>query len=81
MFAKSEVSQFDVPMLVEENIIRFQISVNVVHFVHGFDGKDGLGNIESTFLLRKHILAHQKSHKVTARQKVHHQVQILLILE
>ena len=35
--AESEVSQFDVSVGVDQNVIRFYVSVNETHFVYAFD--------------------------------------------
>jgi hypothetical protein len=47
MLAESEISQLDMTVLVQKDIVWLQISVNVVKVVDGFDRKDSLANIES----------------------------------
>jgi len=38
LFTESKVGQFEVSVSVDENVVRFDISMDVVHFMHLFDG-------------------------------------------
>jgi len=68
-------------MLVQQDVVRFQIAMDVVHFVHSLDSENRLRNVKTTFIFSKHILAHKQRHQVATWKKVHHEVQILLILK
>ncbi len=72
MLAESEISQLDMTVLVQKDIVWLQISVNVVKVVDGFDRKDSLANIESWFLLAQDIFPHKQGHEITSWQKLHY---------
>lgn len=55
--------------------------VDVIVLMNGFDGKDGLRNVEPGHGFRKGLLPHQKGHHVAPGQVFHYQVEVLGVLE
>lgn len=49
--SETEVRYFDIAALIEQNILRLQITVHEVHLVHILKSKCHLGGIESGVLL------------------------------
>lgn len=88
MLAESEVTQLDVASIVDQNVVWFEVAMDVVHFVHGLDRQDlhYIGNyhlryVESRLLLSEYILFDEERHEVPSLQELHHQVQVDLVLE
>ena len=81
MFAKSEICELNVAIFIKQNIVRLQISVNIIQIMNGLDCQYELSNIESALFLAENILTHEQGHKVTTWKKLHDQVKVLLILE
>lgn len=54
--------------------------VYVVGRVDGLQRQNGLRHQEARLLLRQDVLAHEQRHYVAARQVLHHQVQVLVVL-
>ena len=59
LFAESEVSEFEMPICRDENIIRFYVSVNVVHLVHLLNGNYQLSDIETRFCFSEDVFFDQ----------------------
>lgn len=55
--------------------------MNVSEVVNSLNGKCALCHVESCHILRKNVVLHQHSHKVTTGEEFHDQVQIEGILE
>jgi len=55
--------------------------VDVIHFMNSLECQNRLGDIETTLVLCKYVLAHEQSHEISTRQKVHYEVQVALVLE
>ena len=62
MFAETKVSEFDVAVSVDKDIIWLQVTVNEIDFMNWFDRKNCLCDIESTFFFAQDILSHKQSH-------------------
>lgn len=58
-FAESEVSEFEMSICRDENIIRFYVSVNVVHLVHLLNRNYQLSDIETSFCFSEDVLFDQ----------------------
>lgn len=59
VFAESEVGKLDVAVFAYDQVVRFQITVNVVHIMHTFNGQDRLGNVESRHVLTENVFLHK----------------------
>lgn len=69
------------PFLADQNIIRLDITVNVVHLMHFLDGNDELTNIETGLCLAEDVLLDKKAEQISSRDPLHSNVQIFFILE
>jgi len=52
VLAKTEIRQLHMAMLVEEDIVGFEIAMYVIHLVHSLDRQDSLSDVEATFFFR-----------------------------
>ena len=52
MLAKPKVGKFDVSVLIEKNVIRFKVSMDVIHFVDSLNCQDCLRYVKATFFFR-----------------------------
>jgi len=67
---------------VEHNVVRLDVSVNVVQAaVDIVDSLHQLRNVEAALVLVEGVLPHEVGHQVAARQVVHHHVQEVVVLE
>ena len=53
VFAETKVSQDDVSIRVEENVLQLNVSINDTQFVQVFEGKDNLSDVNAHFILGK----------------------------
>ena len=81
MLTEAEVAQLDVPVLPNDEVVRLQITMNVVQVVHAFDGQDGLSDVELRHLFAEYVFLHQEGHEISALQVLHHQVQVDVVLK
>lgn len=81
MFTESEISKFYVSLFVQQNVVRFQISMDVVVLVDRFNCTDGLSDVESRLLLSQNVLAHEKCHEIAATEELHYEIEIVTVLE
>lgn len=76
LLAESEVSNLQVAVAIEQNILRFQISVDNTILVEAADRFDQLGSVEASPTLRKFSLLPQMVEKFTTIQEVHDEVKL-----
>ncbi len=81
MLAKAKVAELDVSIFVDEQVIRFQVPMDVVQIVHAFYCQHRLRSVKPRFLFAQNVLSHQESHQVTAWQKLHDEVEKLFVLK
>lgn len=81
MLTESEICKFYMTFFVNQNIIRFEISMNEIHFVYRFNTQNSLRNVEPRFVFGQNIFFHEQGHEITSWQKVHDQIQVLIILK
>lgn len=55
-FAETEISEFCVTFLVEQNILRFEISIYNAPLMKIFQGEQNFGGVKSGFALAEEIL-------------------------
>lgn len=79
--AQSEISQFDMTVLINQNVIRFYISVNEANGMNVFDSTCQLGYVEPGKWLLKYSLLDQKCHHVASRDILHDKIKTGFILE
>ena len=80
-FTQAKVAQFHVPVLVQQEVVGFDVSVDKVGRVDSLQRQHRLRDVEPRFVLRQGIAAHQQRHHVPARKVLHHQVEKLVVLE
>lgn len=66
---------------IQENILRFEVSVDYVLLVQGFDGTDNLCCVQFCSLLIKSLLFSEVCKEFTTIQEVDEEVQLALRLE
>ena len=81
IFAESKIADFNVTSFIKENVIRLDISMDVVRLVDVFNGENHFSNVKSGLILRKDIFLDKKMQKVTSWYIVHHEIEIVLVLE
>lgn len=81
LFAKSEIAEFDVPILLKEDIVGLEIAVNVVEFMHSLYSQDHFSHKELRLFFSEDVFFHKNSHKIPPFQELHDKIQILFILE
>jgi len=77
---QSKVGQPDVTVLVDEDVVWFDVSVDEPHGVHGLNGKYELRDVELSQLVIKDSKLNEQTHQVASRNVVHHKVQTDAIL-
>lgn len=78
---KSKIRQFHVPGLVEQQVVGFDVAVNVIQFVNGIDANDRLGNVKACHVLGEGIHLNQQPHHVATGHVFHDQIQVFVVLE
>ena len=58
-----------------------EIPMNIAQTMDAFDGKNELCNIKACHIARKCVQANQVSHQIATGNKLHHEVQIVCILQ
>eukprot|EP00754_Rhynchopus_humris_P020783 Rhum_TRINITY_DN14714_c3_g2::Rhum_TRINITY_DN14714_c3_g2_i1::g.113320::m.113320 len=81
LLAEPEICELDVSVPVKEDVVRLDVAVGVPHPMDRMHSKDQLGHVELRHLLPKDIVGDEPRHQVAARQKLHHQIQMVLVLE
>jgi hypothetical protein len=81
VFAESKISKFEVPVGADENVIRFDVAMNVVHFVHIFQSKDQFCHIEASFCLCENVFFDEEAQEIASWDPLHCNVEIVGILE
>ena len=66
---------------INQNIIGFEISMNVVQLMHSVQCNQNLGDVKTGLILREDVLLHEKIHEVATGKVLHHQVEIAIVLE
>jgi hypothetical protein len=81
MLAKAEVGKLDMAILIEQDVIRFQVSMDVVNLVDSFDRKNRLSDVKAALVFCENIFSNQKGHEISAWQEVHDEIEVLFVLE
>eukprot|EP00123_Amoebidium_parasiticum_P017429 comp23850_c0_seq1/m.41679 comp23850_c0_seq1/g.41679 ORF comp23850_c0_seq1/g.41679 comp23850_c0_seq1/m.41679 type:complete len:368 (+) comp23850_c0_seq1:444-1547(+) len=79
--AQPKVRQLDVARGIDQHVVGFDIPVDEVELVDGVQGQGQLSNVMAGGILRECVVADQQGHHVSPGQKLHHQIQVLGILE
>mmetsp|Transcript_13027 Transcript_13027/g.33390 ORF Transcript_13027/g.33390 Transcript_13027/m.33390 type:complete len:273 (-) Transcript_13027:384-1202(-) len=78
---EAKVSQLDVPVGVDEEIVRLDVAVDVGELVERLDRQHRLRHVEARLLLRQNVALHEQRHQVAARHVLHHEVQEVVVAE
>lgn len=78
---KPEICEFEVSFFADQDIIRLDISMNIVHPMHFLDGNDELTDIESGLCLCKDVLLDEKTKKISSWDPLHCNIEIFFILK
>jgi hypothetical protein len=79
--AQAKVGQLDVPPRVQQQVVRLDVAVHEPRRVHGLDRRHGLRRVKARLGLGQHVAAHQQRHEVAARQVLHGEVEVRVVLE
>lgn len=79
--AQAEIRELDMAVLVDEDVVWLDVTVDESHLVHALNGARQLGNVEPRQLLTEHAQSDQQAHHITTRDVVHDKVQVVLVLE
>lgn len=80
LHARAKVCQLQVAVLVEQHVVRFDVTVDEAHGVDGIQRQHHLGCVETSPLLG-YVVVHGESDHITARHELHHHVEVAVILE
>lgn len=77
----TEIRQIEIPILPNENICRFQISVRVMLGVHVTQGLDDLSCVEFGPLFGEPVLFDEQREQIATSDELHHEYQIVIHVE
>jgi hypothetical protein len=78
---KTKVDQLDVTLLVEEDVLWFQVPVNYVHAMKLLDPEHDFSDVELGVLLTHEQVTLDDFHELSTRQKINDHIEVVLILE
>lgn len=81
MLAESKICKFKMSSRINEDIVRFDVPMNIVHFMHILNSQDKFCHIESGFIFREDIFIDQKSKQISTWNPFHRNVEIVYILK
>ena len=81
MFAQPKIAELDVTIAANEQVIRFKVTVDIVQLMHRLNSEDSFSDVKPALIFTQDILFHQQSHQIASLEKLHHQVEVLFILE
>lgn len=79
--AQAKVSQFDVSITINQDVVGFDVSMDKTHFVDAFHSTGELCDVKLSQVLLENAHSDQKTHHVPARDVVHDKIQVIFILE
>mmetsp|Transcript_2659 Transcript_2659/g.8068 ORF Transcript_2659/g.8068 Transcript_2659/m.8068 type:complete len:421 (-) Transcript_2659:254-1516(-) len=79
--AQAKVGELHVAKLVQEQVVRLDVPVDVAPLVDALQGQHCLRDVELGLPLRQRVPPHQQRHHVAAGEVLRNQVQKLLVLE
>lgn len=79
--AEAEVGEFDVAVTVDEDVVWFDVAVDEAHLVHALHRARQLRDVEPRQVLFEDAQFYQQRHQVPARDVIHHEIQVVFILE
>jgi len=71
---ESEVSQLEVPLVVEEHVLRFQISVNDTVAVEALEREDHLSRVEASSVFREPPFFPEVVEQLTSVKEINNKV-------
>lgn len=77
----AKVGEFDVAMLIDEYIFRFEVAIDDTPTMQVLDCKDKLCSVEASFLLAEITFAGYEHEEVAAIDKVGDEIKVRLSLE
>lgn len=80
LHAGAEVGQFEVSVLVQQHVVRFDVTVDEAHGVDGVQSQHHFSGVEASPFLR-HVVVHGECDQVTTRHELHHHVEATVVLE
>mmetsp|Transcript_54837 Transcript_54837/g.90972 ORF Transcript_54837/g.90972 Transcript_54837/m.90972 type:complete len:220 (+) Transcript_54837:536-1195(+) len=78
---ESKIGQLYMTIVGDQNIVRLQIAMHKIQLVHCIDSDRQLRHIKFGLRLAENIVLHEDGHQVTTTTKLHHQIQINLVLK
>lgn len=77
----AEVGEPEVAQLIKDQILRFDVSVENSPFVNVLNRGDDAGDQKLRLVLAKFVSISQATPQVGSRQKIHHQVEVIPVVE
>ena len=81
MFAESKVGEFDVAVSIQEDVVGFEIAVDIFHFVDGIECQQNFCSVKLGLFVGEDVLFDEQIHEIPAGKVLHDQVQVLGILK
>lgn len=78
---EAKVRQLDVPVLVNEDVVRLDVAVDEAHFVDALNSQCQLSHVEAGQVFREDAHSDEQAHHVSSRDVVHDKVKALTVLE
>jgi hypothetical protein len=79
--SQTEVSQLNIAVLTNQNVLRLQISVKDLAFVQITDGEGYLGSVELSLRLRQFFVLGKDTVELSSSDEVHEEVNTKFLLE
>lgn len=80
LHTRAEICQFEVPVFVQQHVVRFDVTVDEAHGVDGVQRQHNLSRVEARPLLR-YVVVHGEGDQVASRHELHHHVEVAIVLE
>lgn len=78
--ACAEVGQFEVSVLVQQHVVRFNITVDEAHGVDSVQRQHDFSRVETSPLLRD-VIVYGERDQVSSRHELHHHIEVVVVLE
>ena len=81
LFCKSKIYKFNVPLSIQQNIFRLQITIDYARFVQAFDGLYYFCNVETSVFLAHKYLFSNPFYKFSAWKILKSKIKFIIILK
>lgn len=78
--ACAEVGQFEVSVLVQQHVVRFNVPVDEAHGVDGVQRQHDFSRVETSPLLWD-VVVYGERDQVSSGHELHHHIKVVIVLE